>query len=118
MGDHVVDVERVDEQLAARAEFLGTALALLGLGQDVDVPAGELRGEADVLAAPADGQAELVVGDDDLDAALLFVHHHLGHLRRSQRVDDKGRRVARPRDNVDLLALQFANEIVIASCWD
>ena len=81
----------------------------LGLGQDVDVPAGQLRGEANVLPAPADRQAELVVGHDDLDAALLLVHHHLGDLGRGQRVDDEGRRVLRPRDDVDLLALQLAD---------
>ena len=52
----------------ALGEFLLPALRFLGLGQDVDVPAGELRGEADVLAAPADRQRQLIVGDDDLDA--------------------------------------------------
>ncbi len=93
MGDHVVDVERVDEHLAAAAELLGAALGFLGLGQDVDVPAGELRGEPHVLAAPADREAELIVGDDDLDASLLLVHHHLGDFGRGQRVDDEGRGV-------------------------
>ena len=57
MGDDVVDVERVDEHLAAAAEFLGAPLRFLGLGQNVDVPAGQLRGEPHVLPAPADRQA-------------------------------------------------------------
>ena len=57
MGDHVVDVERVDKHLAAAAEFLGAPLQFLGLGQNVDVPAGELRGEAHILSAPADREA-------------------------------------------------------------
>ena len=39
------------------------------LAVDVELPAGELGGEAHVLAAPADGQRELVVGDDDLHGA-------------------------------------------------
>ena len=43
-----------------------------GLGQDVDVPAGELRGQPHVLAAPADGEAQLIVG-----------HHHVDAVRSS-----------------------------------
>ena len=78
---------------AALAELLLAPLALLGLGQDVDVPAGELRGEPHVLAAAADREAELVVGHHDLDAALLLVHHDLADLGRRQRVDDEGRGV-------------------------
>ena len=83
MGDHLVDVEGLDEHLAAGAELFLAALAFLGLGQDVDVPAGELRGEAHVLAAPADRQRQLVVGHHHLDAALLLVHHHLGDFGRA-----------------------------------
>jgi hypothetical protein len=37
-----------------------------GLGADVDAHAGEAGSEAGVLALLADGQAELVVGDDHL----------------------------------------------------
>jgi hypothetical protein len=69
-------------------------LAALGsprlLGQDVDVPAGQLRGEAHVLAAAADGERQLLVGHDHLDALGLFVEHHLGDFGRGQRVDDEG----------------------------
>ena len=54
LGDHLLDVERVDEHLGQLAELALPALAILGLGDDVDVPAGELRGQAHVLAAPAD----------------------------------------------------------------
>ena len=41
-------------------------LAHLRLRVDVDAPAGELRREADVLALLADGQRQLLVGDDEL----------------------------------------------------
>ena len=51
---------------------------------------------------------ELVVGHHDLDALCLLVEHDLGDFGRRQRVDDEGRDVRRPRDDVDLLALQFA----------
>ena len=67
-----------------RAEFFGAALGFLGLGQDVDVPAGKLRGETHVLAAAADRQAQLIVGHHDLDAPLFLVHHHLGDFGRGQ----------------------------------
>ena len=73
-------------------ELLLAALRFLGLGQDVDVPAGELRGEPHVLAAAADGERELVVRHDDLDAVGVLVEHDLGDLGRLQRVDDEGRR--------------------------
>ena len=42
LGDRLVDVERVHEGLRALGEFLLPAFRFLGLGQDVDVPAGEL----------------------------------------------------------------------------
>ena len=53
---------------------------------------------------------QLVVGHDDLDAALLLVDHDLADLGRGQRVDDEGRGVVRPRNDVDLLALQLADD--------
>ncbi len=110
MGDHVVDVERFDEGLRARAELLAAAVRFLGLGQDIDVPAGELRGEPHVLPPPPDGEAELVVGHHDLDALGLLVEHHLGHLGGGERVDHEGRRVGRPLDDVDLLALELGDD--------
>ena len=53
-------------QRAPRARCLH--LAHLRLRVDVDAPAGELRREAHVLALLADGQRQLVVGDDQLHA--------------------------------------------------
>jgi hypothetical protein len=85
MRDDVVDIERLDEHLGARAEFLLPPLAFLGLGQDIDIPAGELGGEPHILPAPADRQRELLVGHDNLDAALLFVHHDFRDLGGRQR---------------------------------
>ena len=107
VGDDIVDIQRFDEQGAAGAEFLLTAFGFGLLGQNVDVPAGQLRGQAHILAAPADGKALLLVGDDDFDSAGVFVQDHLGHLGRRQGVHDKGRVVARPGDDIDLFALQF-----------
>ncbi len=106
---HLVDVERVHEELRALLELLLAALQFLVLGQDVDIPAGELRGETHVLAAAADGERQLVVGDDHLDPLRLLVEHDLGDLRRLQRVDDEGRGVRIPRNDVDALAGKLAD---------
>ena len=89
MGDDFIDVEGIDEHLRAGTKLLGAALRLLGLGEDVDIPAGDLRGETHVLTPPADREAELIVGNHHFDPALLLVEHDLGHLRRRQRVDDE-----------------------------
>ena len=99
----------LDEHRRAFVELLLAALRFLGLGHDVDVPAGELRGEAHVLAAPADGLRELLVRHHHLDALGVLVHHHLGDFRRLQRVDDEGGGVVVPRDDVDLLALELVD---------
>ena len=93
--------------VGALGEFLLAALGFLGLGQDVDLPAGELRGQTHILAAAADGQRQLLVGHHDFDAVGVFVEHDLGDFGRRQRVDDEGGRIGRPRNDVDALALQL-----------
>ena len=42
MRNHIIDVQRLDEACRTGAEFFLTTLRFLGLGQDVDVPAGKL----------------------------------------------------------------------------
>ncbi len=110
MRDHVIDVERIDVHLRPGAHFLLAAARFLLLGEDIDVPAGQNGSQAHVLATPTDGQRKLFVRHHDLDAPLILVENHLGDLRRGQRVDDEGRRIGRPRDDIDLLALQFADD--------
>ena len=93
LRQRLVDVELGLEQRRALDELALALLAGVGLGQDVDLRAGQLAGEADVLAAAADREAELVVGNDDLDAALFLVDHDAADGRRLERVDDEGREV-------------------------
>ena len=57
----------------------------------------------------------MIVGHHDLDAPLLLVHHHLGDLGGCQRVHYEGRGVLRPRDDVDLLALQLRHDSLDAA---
>ena len=83
LGDHLLDVQGLDEQLGGFAELAVAPLAVLALGHDVDVPAGELRGEPDILAAPADGDVLHVIGHDHLDPPGLGVEHDLAHLGRA-----------------------------------
>ena len=52
----------------------------LRLADDVELPAGELRGEAHVLALAADGERELLVGDDELHAPVGLVDDDLVDL--------------------------------------
>src|SRR3546814_4926639 len=54
MRDDVLDVEGVDEHLAAGVELVLAAAGFLLLGQDVDVPTGQDRRQPHVLAATPD----------------------------------------------------------------
>ena len=109
LGDRLVHVQGFLEQGGPLGELALATLAVLRLGDDVDLPAGQLRGQAHVLAATADGQRQLFVRHHNLDAVGLFVQHHLGHFGRGQGVDDEGRLVVDPRNDVDFLALQFSD---------
>ena len=110
MGDDVVHVEGIHEQLARGLKFGVPPFRFIGLGHDVDVPAGKLGGQPDVLAPAADGEALLIVGDHHFDAVGVLVEHHLGHLGRGQGVDDEGGGIRGPLDDVDLFALQLADD--------
>src|SRR3546814_3257029 len=77
---------------------------------DLDLLARKLARKADILAAAADGEAELIVGNDDLDAPVVLVDHDALHRRGLERVDDEGRGILRPGDDVDLFALHFLHD--------
>ena len=94
----------LDEELRA---VLGLGLLLLLRLLDahqVEVPAGELRGEAHVLAVAPDRDREVLLVDDDVHAVLLLVDDDRADLGRRERIDDELRRIGRPQDDVDALA--------------
>src|SRR5690606_28704524 len=95
-------------------ELLDVDVLLVGADVPVDVElvAGELRGEADVLAAAADGHRDLVGGDGDAGArgVQLVVDLDGDGLGRRQRPLDELDGVRRPRDHVDVLVAELADD--------
>ena len=69
-----------------------------------------MAGETDILAATTNGEAQLIVGYDNFDAAFFFVDHNAADRCGLQRVDDEGRGIFRPGDDVDLFALHFLHD--------
>src|SRR5262249_31099162 len=59
---------------------------------------------------PTDCEAKLALRHDDLDAAILLIENDLRHFGRSQRVDHERGWIVGPGNDVDLFALQFAND--------
>src|SRR4051794_7087555 len=106
-----------EDRVAAAVEDLLVAvvagavgLGELGLGLDVDAPAGQAGGEARVLALAADGEAELVVGDDDGRLAGVVVDKNFPHARGAQRLGDEAGGLVVVGDDVDLLAAQLGDD--------
>ncbi len=82
----------------------------LALADDVELPARELRGEAHVLPLAADGERQLLVGHDELHAAVRLVDDDLVHLGGLDRGADEARRIAVEGNDVDLLAAQLLHD--------
>src|SRR5690348_8737932 len=94
----------------AREGRLGLLGRELGVGLDVDLPAGQARGQAGVHALLADRERELVVRHDDGGLLALVVEVDLAHARRRERLRDEARGLRVPRDDVDLLAAQLGDD--------
>src|SRR5471030_574102 len=107
-----VRVEQLHRRLgqADGGEALGCELAHLlhaRFGVYVELPACELSGQAHVLSTAADGERELVVGDDDLHRLVLVVEEHARDLGGLERVADEAGSIFVPGNDVDLLAAQL-----------
>src|SRR5918998_1628303 len=101
---------------AAAADLLllvaavGLFLGELGLGADVDAPAGQPGGEPGVLALAADRQRQLVVGHDHRGLLVLVVDEDLADAGGAERLGDEPGRLVVVGDDVDLLAAQLGDD--------
>ena len=68
-----------------------------------------------ILALASDRERELLIRHDDLDALGILVEHDLDHLGGRERINDEGRRIGRPLNNVDLFALQLVHHRLYAA---
>src|SRR6185437_879855 len=93
--------------LGAGVRHVGVLGVVLGLGHDVDTPAGQPVGEAGVLALLADGQRKLAVRHHHGGLLGGIVDVDLAHLGRGQRLGHEPGRLVVPGDDVDLLAAQL-----------
>ena len=96
--------ERLDRLLDHLVELLG--------GHDLDVPADELGGQPDILAAAADGQRELILADQDDRPAQQLAEHDLVDLGRLQGVGNQDLERLVPADDVDPLAAELVDDVL------
>src|SRR5690606_15537500 len=82
LRERLVDVELFLEHRRALDEFALALLARVSLGHDVDLAASELACKTHILAAAADGETQLIVRNDDLDAPVILVDHDALHRSR------------------------------------
>src|SRR5690349_432519 len=106
----LVHVELALEHLRTLDELALALLTRVGFREDVDLRSGEMARQAYVLTAAADRKAELIVRNDDFDPALFLIDDDAADRCRLEGVDDEGRKILAPRDDVDLFALQLLND--------
>src|SRR5690606_14730357 len=122
-ADHAKGGELVDLLLGDAGLLEGLRHDLQALGEllrreDVDVPPREAGRQADVLAALADRQRELVLADDDGGPPEFEAERDLGDLGRLEGVLDENLGRLVPADDVDLLAVEFVHDVLDAAAAD
>src|SRR5579875_196820 len=80
----------------------------------IDTPARELGGQAGVLSILPDSQRELTFCHRDQRGMIGLAQLNFEWLDGTERVGDKDSRIRTPLDNVNLLVVQFVNDIVNA----
>src|SRR5262249_53469768 len=104
-----------EHRVAAPADVLalvpvagvGLLAGELGLGADVDAPAGQSRRQTGVLALAADRQRQLIIGHDHGRLLVGVVDQYLAHARGRERLGDEAGGLVVVGDDVDLLAAQL-----------
>src|SRR5688572_2380891 len=104
VGHVLVDVELLHEVLDERACFLVALLLGRGFRHDVELPAGQLAREANVLPASADGLRQLLLVDGEIHRVRVLVDDDRQHFGGRHRVDDELRGVLVVENDVDALA--------------
>ena len=118
VGEEAVDNKRFHHFLAHVGELAEPGLGLvdpfieLVVGHDLDVPADQLGGQADVLTAAADGQGQLILLDQHDGPAQTRVQEHLLDGRRLQGVGDHDLQRVVPADDVDAFAAELIDDVL------
>ncbi len=79
---------------------------------DVDLPVRQLVGEARILPFLANRKTHLIRRHDHAGDLVRFIEAHGEHLRGGKRLGDERRSIRRPLHHVDLLAVQFGDDIL------
>src|SRR5262249_50745346 len=87
-------------------------------GHDLDVPADQFAGQANVLAAAADGQRQLIFLDEDDGSAEPRIEEYLLDGRRLQGVGDHDLERVVPTDDVDAFAAELVHNVFDARAAD
>ena len=90
--------------------IFGDRLLKLGARHDVDVPASQLTGEADVLALAANRQRLLVFANDHERLFDIVIERDVADFGRFQRVGDQRHWFAVPANDVDAFAVEFVDD--------
>src|SRR5947209_18514568 len=99
----VRDRERGGKRLRGLRYFLFYRVGRRRVAIDIDLPAGQPRGQPRVLAFLADRERELIFIYRNLDAFFLRIENEVLHFRGLERFEDELLRVGAPTDDVDLL---------------
>src|SRR5690554_888676 len=98
----------LDKLLDQTVDFLFALVFRLGLGHDVDTPAGQFRSKADVLPATANRLGQIILGHGNIHGMRFLVDQNRRNIRRRHGVDNELGRVVIPQDDIDTLILQLA----------
>ena len=93
----------------------GEGAGAFSTGLDVDPPAGELGGEAGVLAVLTDGQRELVLRDVSGRRPGVTIDLDAEHLGRAERIGDELTGVIGPGNDVDAFRAELADDAANAN---
>ncbi len=108
IGQIFVNTHHLQQGLVSLIFQVGPPLFTL----HIDSPPHQLRGQANVLPLPADGQRQLIVGYDHEQRIGLLVDHNHADMGGRQSVIHIFGRIGAPGNDIDALTLQFLNDVL------